>query len=169
MNSADLLIDAFGRIRDEAHNVLAGLTADELNLRLDGDANTIGWLVWHQARVQDDHIAGAFGVNQVWTTDGWVHRFGLPFDELAIGYGHSSDEVGAVQVSAALLIGYHDAVHAQTVKLLQTVTDVDLERVVDTSWDPPVVLGVRLISVISDGLQHIGQAAFIRGIALRSR
>jgi hypothetical protein len=38
---------------------------------------------------------------------------------------------------------------------------------VDTSWDPPVTLGVRLISVVSDDLQHAGQAAFVRGIVTR--
>jgi hypothetical protein len=35
---------------------------------------------------------------------------------------------------------------------------------VDDYWDPPVTLGVRLVSVISDDLQHAGQAAFIRGV-----
>ena len=37
----------------------------------------------------------------------------------------------------------------------------------DEAWDPPVTLGVRLVSVISDCLQHAGQAEFIRGILLR--
>jgi hypothetical protein len=36
--------------------------------------------------------------------------------------------------------------------------------VVDASWDPPVTLGVRLVSVISDDLQHAGQAAYLRGM-----
>ena len=48
------------------------------------------------------------------------------------------------------------------------LTDADLPRVVDERWDPPVTLGVRLVSVISDCLQHAGQAAFVRGILLRS-
>ena len=71
--------------------------------------------------------------------------------------------------SGDLLTGYHDAVHEQTIRLVSGVTDADLSRVVDEAWDPPVTLGVRLVSVISDGLQHAGQAAFIRGILLRAR
>ena len=59
--------------------------------------------------------------------------------------------------------------HAQTIALVSGVTDADLSRVVDEAWDPPVTLGVRLVSVISDGLQHAGQAAFIRGILRRER
>jgi Protein of unknown function (DUF664) len=62
--------------------------------------------------------------------------------------------VAAVQVdSGELLVGYYDA---------------DLARIVDRSWDPPVSLGVRLVSVIADDLQHAGQAAFVRGTLQRS-
>jgi hypothetical protein len=49
----------------------------------------------------------------------------------------------------------------------RTGTDTDLDRVVYESWDPPVTLSVRLMSVISDDLEHAGQAALVRGILLR--
>ena len=55
----------------------------------------------------------------------------------------------------------------QAVRYAQRLTDADLGRIVDERWDPPVTLGVRLISVISDGLQHAGQAAYVRGLAER--
>jgi hypothetical protein len=71
--------------------------------------------------------------------------------------------------SGDLLTGYYDAVYEQTIRLVSGITDADLPRVVDEAWDPPVTLGVRLVSVISDCLQHAGQAAFIRGILLRAR
>jgi uncharacterized protein DUF664 len=162
--STQLLTDAFGRIQDVVHEAVDGLTPEELAFRLDREANSIGWLVWHLTRVQDDHIADAGGLSQVWTGQGWVERCGLPFDPADTGYGHSSAEVGAVRVSADLLVGYYDAVHGQTVGYLETLGDGDMERVVDEGWDPPVTLGVRLVSVISDDLQHAGQAAFMRGL-----
>jgi hypothetical protein len=78
--------------------------------------------------------------------------------------------VAEVRVSSGrLLTEYQDAVHAQAVRLVSGVTDADLPRVVDEAWDPPVTLGVRLVSVISDCLQHAGQAAFVRGVLLRRR
>ena len=167
MNSSEILIDGFGRISGIVHRTLDGITPDTLTARLDPEANTIAWLVWHLTRVPDDHLADAFDADQVWTSQGWADKFGLPFDADATGYSQSSDEVAAVQVSAELLLGYLDAVQARTVEHLGTVTDADLDRVVDTNWDPPVTLGVRLISVISDGLQHAGQAAYVRGVAER--
>ena len=148
MNSAELLIDGFGRISQIVHRTLDGIAADALTARLDPDANTIAWLVWHLTRNQDDHLADAFDGEQVWTSQGWAERFALPFDAGATGYGQSSDEVAAVQVlrrAAARLPGRG---HARSVEYLESVTDADLDRVVDTNWDPPVTLGVRLISVI---------------------
>jgi uncharacterized damage-inducible protein DinB len=168
MPVANLLVDAFSRVRESVHGVLEGLDPDDLLLRVDRAANPIGWLVWHLTRVEDDHIADAAGIEQVWTSQGFAERFGLPYDTEAHGYGQSSDEVAAFKVkSIDLLLAYQDAVHDQAVRFVQDLSDADLDRVVDKRWDPPVTLGVRLVSVISDGLQHVGQAAFIRGIARR--
>jgi uncharacterized damage-inducible protein DinB len=166
VTSAELLTDAFGRVRETVHEAVDGLSDAQLAARLDRDANSIAWLCWHLTRVQDDHLAGAFGVEQVWP--GFMDRFGLPFGPGAIGYGQDSGQVAMVQVSGGLLTGYQDAVHEQAVALVSGVTDADLSRVVDERWDPPVTLGVRLVSVVSDCLQHAGQAAFIRGILLRA-
>jgi Protein of unknown function (DUF664) len=169
MTSAELLIDAFGRIREVVHRVVDHLTPEQLAFRVDPEANSIAWLVWHLTRIQDDHVADAAQADQVWTSQGWAERFGLPFDPLATGYGHRADDVAAVQVaSGELLVGYHDAVHQQTTGYVERLGDADLARIVDRSWDPPVSLGVRLVSVIADDLQHAGQAAFVRGILERS-
>ncbi|ONI74627.1 hypothetical protein ALI144C_37965 [Actinosynnema sp. ALI-1.44] len=164
MTSTDLLVDAFGRVREEVHAALDGLTPDDLAHRVNDKANSIGWLIWHLTRVQDDHIADAAGTAQVWIEEGWAERLGLPLAETDTGYGHTADQVAKVRSTADLLAGYHDATHEQTVGYLETLTDEDHARVVDTAWDPPVTLAVRLISVISDDLQHVGQAAFLRGL-----
>jgi uncharacterized protein DUF664 len=167
MTSAELLVDAFARIREVVHRAVGGLTPEQLAFQADPEANSIAWLVWHLTRIQDDHVAGVAGTEQVWTSQGWVERFGLPFDPLATGYGHRPADVAAVRASGELLVGYHDAVHRQTTGYVEGLQDADLGRVVDRSWDPPVTLGVRLVSVIADDLQHAGQAAFVRGVLRR--
>jgi hypothetical protein len=168
-SSADILIDAFGRIRGVVHVVASGLTPEQLAWRVDDRANSIGWLLWHLTRIQDDHVADAAHSEQVWTAAGWTGRLALPFDPGDTGYGHSAGDVAAVRVrSGDLLTGYHDAVHDKTISYVRHLTDSDLDRIVDESWDPPVALGVRLVSVISDGLQHTGQAAFVRGVLERT-
>ena len=164
MNIAELLTDGFGRVHGVVHMVLDGLNADQLAWRVTAEANTIAWLVWHLTRVQDDHVSEVAGVPQAWAADGWADRFSLPFSADATGYGQDSDDVAAVLVDADLLAGYFDAVYARTIAYVAKLTDADLDRVIDDNWDPPVTLGVRLVSVLDDDIQHAGQAAFVRGI-----
>jgi DinB family protein len=165
MNVAGVLTDAFERISGAFHAVADGLDLEALTYRPDDSANSIDWLLWHTARVQDDHIAGVAGREQVWTAKGWFDRFGLPFAPAAHGYGQTSAEVGQVRVESGLLCGYFDAVHAATLAFLADLGPDDLERIVDRRFDPPVTLGVRLVSVVTDNLQHVGQAAYVRGLA----
>jgi hypothetical protein len=166
MSVSELLIDSFSRIQEVVHEVVAGLSVDDLTFRVDAEANSIGWLIWHLTRVQDDHVAGAAHLDQVWL-EGWQQRAALPFSATEIGYGQSPRAVAEVRLPADFLAGYYDATHAQTTSVLRGLRDADLTRIVDTRWDPPVTLGVRLVSVISDDLQHAGQAAFIRGVLER--
>lgn len=168
MDTAGLLADHFGRISEVVHASVDGLSAEQLKVRLDPDANSIGWLIWHLTRVQDDHVADVARTEQLWTAGGWRERFALPRADDSIGYGDDPTQVGQVRVtSAEPLLGYHDAVAAQTLRYVRGLTDADLDRIVDERWDPPVSLGVRLVSVVGDDLQHAGQAAFIRGVLLR--
>jgi uncharacterized damage-inducible protein DinB len=164
VNALDVLRDVFDRVATNVHGAVDGLDEAALTHRVGGRANSIAWLVWHLTRVQDDHVAEAAGIEQVWTAQNWVERFALPFPADATGYGQSSDEVGAVHADAELLLGYYDAVHAQTLHYLDRITEADLDRIVDRRWDPPVTLGVRLVSVADDDIQHSGQAAFVRGV-----
>jgi Protein of unknown function (DUF664) len=164
MTPAELLTDAFERILKTATAAVDGLTQDQLATRPAPEANSIAWLVWHLTRIQDDHVADVAGTEQVWTAQDFVTRFDLPFDSGATGYGMSSEEVGHVQAGAELLADYLRAVHEATASYLATVTPDDLDRIVDERWDPPVTLAVRLVSVVSDDLQHAGQAAYARGL-----
>ena len=165
--TADLVLDALGRVRETVHEVLDETPPERLAEPPAEGANTVAWLVWHLSRLLDDHVAAAFGVEQVWTSAGWYDRFGLPFPATAHGYGHSTRDVLAVRASADDLRAYHDAAQDMAAAVMQDVTDRDPDRVVDERWDPPVTLAVRLVSVLNDCAQHAGQAAYVRGLLTR--
>jgi uncharacterized damage-inducible protein DinB len=167
MTSTELLVEAFQRIRDELHPAVNGLSPDELAFRPDAESNSIAWLAWHLTRIQDDHVAGLDGSEQVWMANGWKDRFALPLDPFDTGYGHDPATVAKVTADAASLLGYYEDVHQKTVEYISTLGEADLARVIDTNWDPPVTVSVRLVSVIADDLQHVGQAAYVRGILQR--
>ena len=168
-NSAaqELLRDAFTRLIEHVDDLTDGLTEEQAIYRPSPKANSIAWLIWHSARVQDVQVADVAGVEQVWTRDGWVERFGLDLPRDDTGYGHSSEDVAKVQAPADLLGGYYHAVHKLTLEYIASITDDELARIVDTHWDPPVTASARLISIIDDCAQHLGQAAYVLGMAHR--
>jgi hypothetical protein len=165
MELHELLVELFGRIDEDIHEAVDGLGADALLTPPADGANPIGWLVWHLTRVQDDHIADILEQDQVWTSGQWASRFGVAPDPSNTGYGHSWDDVLTIRPeSTNALIEYYQAVAARTRELLERTTLQDLDRIVDERWNPPVSLGVRLVSIADDNIQHAGQASYVRGI-----
>ena len=160
----ELLRDAFTRLIEHVDELTDGLADEVADYRPTPEANSIAWLLWHSARVQDLQLADVAGVEQVWTRGGWVDRFGLDLPRNDTGYGHGPQEVAKVRAPADLLAGYYHAVHRLTLEYVATVTVEELSRIVDTRWDPPVTAGVRLVSIIDDCAQHLGQAAYVRGL-----
>jgi hypothetical protein len=161
----ELLRDAFTRLIEHVDELTDGLTDQTANYRPSPNANSIAWLIWHSARVQDIQLADVAGVEQVWTRDAWVDRFGLELPRNDTGYGHGPDDVAKVRASVDLLSGYYHAVHKLTLEYIASVTAGELSRIVDTNWDPPVTASARLVSIIDDCAQHLGQADYVRGIA----
>jgi hypothetical protein len=165
MDAKDILADGFGRLPALVHHAVNDLTPEQLRWAPAPGANSIGWLVWHLTRIQDDHVADAMGVDQLYVVSDWAARFGLKADPSDTGYGHDAAQVAAVAPeSPAALEEYYSAVHERTMGFVAGLTAADLDRVVDEAWDPPVTLGVRLVSVVNDDAQHAGQAAYVRGL-----
>ncbi len=160
----ELLRDAFTRLIEHVDDLTDGLTEEVSSYRPTPQANSIAWLIWHSARCQDLQLCDIAGIEQVWTRDGWKDRFGLDLPGNDIGYGHSPEDVAKVHASAELLAGYYLAVHKVTLAYIAGVTASDLGRIVDSRWDPPVTASARLVSIIDDCAQHLGQAAYLRGI-----
>ncbi len=164
----DLLLDLFGRVDEHVEEAVVGLDPALLAVAPEPGCNPIGWLVWHLTRVQDSHLAELTGEPQVWVEDGWAARFGLPPDPHNHGYGHTAADVAAVQPEGVdALLEYHAAVAARTRDFIHGLTAADLSTIVDRRWDPPVTMGVRLVSVADDDIQHAGQAVYVRGLLER--
>jgi hypothetical protein len=159
------LADAVGRVRSRVHEVLHALSPDELATQPGPGANPIGWLVWHLTRVQDGHVSEMLDEPQLYLSAGFADALGLPADPTDSGYGHTPEQVAAVRIEDVdALLAYHDAVADRSAVVLGGIDAVELDRVVDEAWDPPVTAAVRWVSIVSDCLQHVGQAAYVRGL-----
>ncbi len=165
VNEREVFIELFGRVAEHVHDVVDGLSVDDLVWSPAPGTNSIGWLVWHLTRVQDDHVADLLGEEQLWTTGAWAPRFGLAPERGNTGYGHSAAAAASVRPDGAgVLVEYYDAVAARTNTFLERLTADELDAIVDERWDPPVTMGVRLVSIADDDIQHAGQAAYLRGL-----
>lgn len=165
MDVAALFLELYGRIPPLARDAIDGVDLATLTKSPSPGANTIAWLIWHSARVQDHHVAELLDADQIWSSGDWARSFRLDPDPSNTGYGHTPPDVVAVRPERPeVLLEYLDEVDRRTRTMLESVTPAELDRIVDRRWDPPVTLGVRLVSVADDCLQHLGQAAYLRGL-----
>ena len=166
MESNDLLVEAYSHINRIVHQATDDLTQEQLAYRPEPGTNSIAWLVWHLTRIQDSHLKNVVQVEEAWLTEEWSSRFGMP-DATGIGFGDGPGEVAAIRPPRAILLGYHDRVAGRVLDYLPTVDSTELDRIVDTNYDPHVTAGIRLMSVVQDNTQHAGQARYIRGMIER--
>jgi hypothetical protein len=166
MDSKDVVIDALGRIQRILSMSLEGLSAEQLTYRPTVQANSIAWLGWHLTRVQDKQISDLAARPQAWIADGWHSRFDKPADPLDTGQRYTPEQVAAVRPAyPSLLLDYYDAVYQRSVANLQNVSPTDMDRVLDEPQNNPLpTVGVRLVSIAADNLQHAGQIAYLRGL-----
>ena len=165
MGNPALVMDAFARINKMLHQSVEDLNSAELN---GPPKPTIGWLVWHVARVQDKNMSDLAGREQAWLAEGWHARFDMPPEPVDYASGHSQtpEQMDAFTVrDAKLLLDYLDAVSGRTQAYLRTLSVEGLDRVLDEpQYDPRPTISVRLVSVIVDGLRHVGQVEYLRGL-----
>lgn len=163
-----VLLDGFGRIAEGVREVVAGLAPDDLSWRPKGADNSIGWLLWHLCRQQDAQLSSIAGEEEAWTAGGWVDRFDLSYAREEMGYGQDAGEARAFRVEdPQLLTRYAEAVHDISRRLVERLDAEDYDVVIDTSWDPPVTVGVRVYSVLEDSAKHLGQAEYLKGMLPR--
>lgn len=166
METKDIVFDALDRVRHVLQRTLTGLTLDEIHRQPSADTNSIAWLAWHLTRVQDNGIAGLFDQEQAWINQGWHATFGMDPDPNNEGFGHTPEQVAAFRApSVQTLLDYHESVLTQSKSYVAGLAPADFDRTLnEPHYQPLPTVGVRLVSIISDNLQHAGQAAYLRGL-----
>ncbi len=165
MEWRELILDGYDRVLQVLNEALDGMTLDDLNGQPHPDCNSMGWLAWHLTRVQDDHISDLMGEEQLWIKDRWYAKFSRASDPKDIGFGHTSHDVAAFESpEPKTILDYHRAVLERSKQYIQGLSSSDLDRELNEPWFKPLpTVGVRLVSVMSDCLQHAGQIAYVRG------
>ena len=153
---------------DDLVTALDGLTCDELNWRPTLESNSISWLVWHMARVEDNWVNLRLrGKDSVWDAEGWSEQLGV--DVQGNGWGQSAEEIrGMPRIDVEHAMRYYRNVRAVTsVYFEDEMTEADLAAVVKhpsgnpkLNWTYAQVLG----HLLSEEAQHLGQVSYLRGM-----
>ncbi len=166
MNWQELVTEVYKRTTREVEQILGGLSVEDLHKRPSPGANPVGWLLWHAARSMDRVVGDCILGEQLWVSDGWHKRFGLPPDPQNTGYGHSDAQVSGLRIpDAGTLLDYHYAVMNVMLGYLESVPEDELAIDYPCSVEPGLILPVhaRITSNIHD-IQHVGQAGYVRGL-----
>lgn len=165
MNVTELIQDMASRPIAAAEQ-LPQLNAAQLNAHPGGHPNSIAWLLWHSGREVDVQLSHLSGRPELWGQ--FRAGFGLGEVGDTLGYGHDHAEAGAVVVNdQRLLTDYLRATLEALGDYAAGLDEDDLSEVIDHGWDPAVTRGVRLVSIIDDAAQHVGQAAYAAGMLTR--
>ncbi len=166
MRWQQLIIGMYQRMSQELEEVLKGLTTEDLHKRPAPGANPIGWLAWHATRSMDRTLGDVITGEQLWIKDGWHKKFNRAPDPNDTGYGHTDTQVDNLRIpDVQTLLNYRRAVMAVTLKYLENLTEKELDRDCEFSMQPGTkrAASLRIIGNIND-IQHVGQAAYVRGL-----
>jgi hypothetical protein len=166
MEWKDLILDGFERVPSELEEILKGLTPADLDWQPAGQCNSIGWTVWHLARVQDAQISDLDGEEQLYLREKWFLKFQRPSDPKDTGYGDSLQNVADFRSpDSRVLSGYLRATTSRSQAYLKSVALPALDRTLNEPWFKPLpTVGVRLVSILVDACQHAGEVSYIRGL-----
>lgn len=162
----DLLTDGYGRILEIMERTLDGLSVEDLGWQPESGSNSIGWLCWHLTRGQDAQMAALMEAEQLWTLKGWHQQFNRPADPRDIGFGHTPQQVAEFESpETKVTLDYLRETTERSKQYFLSLSENDLDRELnEPQWQPLPTVGVRLISIMSDNLQHAGQASYVRGL-----
>ncbi len=155
----------FDMNRKDLLSVINDLTPEEVAWRPAGEANSIGFILWHMARVEDAWVQRPIqGKKHLWVSDGWAVKFGMPEDQRDMGHGYTVQQLDAFKTpSLDLLMGYSDAVRKATLAFLETWDPVKDNRDVKAAYGTITVKDV-FATLIWELNQHGGQVAYVKGL-----
>ena len=112
--------------------VLDGLGEEQLRSRPGDEPNSIAWLLWHSARIEDVTtnllIAGR---PQVVEREGWLSRLKISAQDVGTGMGDTQVSLVTSQIDLDALRAYRQAVGGSTRQILLTLAPEHLHRSVD--------------------------------------
>lgn len=166
METSDFILNMLDRVQNALTAVVNGLSHKELTWRPRAEANSIGFILWHQMRCEDIFVQSMIQQKpQVWVSEKWYEKLNLPENPQDVGYGYTAEQVAAFPVPELDdLLGYAKATRARTVEYLKDIAADKLDQVIQTPIFGDITIGNVFVILLGDTIQHTGQTAYLRGL-----
>ncbi len=161
MDAKEVILKSLEQSWGYLTGALDGLTQEEFAWSPGPECNSIAFILWHTARVED------FFVNRIikrekelYMTEGWQEKMGTP-DK---AYGFSLEELQAWPVPKLEdLRKYVTAVHEKTMAFVNSIPSEKLDEVPRPDRSPDAI-GTSLGHMSTEIALHVGQICYLRGV-----
>ncbi len=150
---------------EKLKRALDGLSEDELRWQPTLESNSIDWIVWHMARVEDNLINVVLqNHDPIWERDDWDERLGI--FTTGAGAGMTMGEIRKMgQIEVPIVMQYYLSIRMETSDYFKnTMSENDLSRVIEHTnfrgWTSAQILG----RLLCEEAQHLGQIEYLRGM-----
>ena len=164
MEISEFILKSLEESKGDVDRAIKTLSPDELSFQPKPHSNSIVFLIWHLARVEDLWINKVLkGTQEIYETDGWYKRFGTA-DWKDNGIGFDIQKLTTWPApKMELLQAYAAAVRAKTRDYLGTLKAGNLDETRELRWGSGKV-GSVLSHLITEVSEHSGQIGYIKGI-----
>ncbi len=150
---------------EKLERALDGLGEDELNWRPTLQSNSIDWMVWHMARVEDNLINVVLqNHGAIWERDNWSGRLAITY--AGAGAGMTMREIGEMgRIDVPKVLEYYRSVRQSTADYFEDgMSESDLSRTIEHTnfrgWTGAQILG----RLLCEEAEHLGQIEYLRGM-----
>ncbi len=164
MELKDLILAGLDRVKEANMKTLDGLSRHELVWRPGPEANTIGLIIFHSARSEDNVVQSRVqGKSQIWESEKWYQKLNLPIADTGAHY--------TVQQIAAFpapelndWLAYAGAVRTRTQDYLKGMTNAGFGKVINVPRHGDVTIGWYLMNMVVHMAEHAGEISYLRGL-----
>ena len=157
-------IDAIRLTIDHAHEwfqgTIADLTQEQADFVPPGKAHPIGETVAHVIQSEDSILNGMIrGKPTLWESEGWGERLRIPDVTM-----HTEEQARQFRCDLEALRPYQEAVYASVAEFLDSATEADLAREVQSAIGPMTVADGLTNALVGNTLVHTGEISALKGV-----
>jgi hypothetical protein len=161
MIAVGYVLREFAALRRHLDGIVRGLTVDELVWSPPGTANAIGATLIHLLSGEDRLVQTVLQRKPtLWDTGRWAEQIGVAALPVR---GHDWGGVDLLALNLGTLLAYTEAVQQATARYLATLTDADLDTIVDV-YGQEQPRAEALISIVIHNVSHAGEIAALKGL-----